>query len=304
MLQRVAVVAAGQPAGHRDRGGAGSQRRCAAATDAEQGHCAARRAGRSWKRCWRTAATSAANAAACAAAKIEPSSRPVANRIIRLAERWRPAPTAPENPTPVEAMTHRLAPFTARRRRAAQQYLNRCSASSSRVLGSRQFLLRGLDCVCAASGACHHGLEHQAAVRPLPRPMRRQRTLRRKTDRPDDQAYAPSATRGESSTHPSLHVVVSRQIIQPTNSVRQAARYGERRQDHDLGHRHAGGSHQRGRGCVRVRNWRRPYGEDCFGAAFSLFCSSACAAGFAWGLRLAASSPTVARTAAVLASYA
>ena len=43
------------------------------------------------------------------------------------------------------------------------------------VLGFRQFLLRGLDCVRGEWSSCDHGLEHEADVRPLPRHLRWQR---------------------------------------------------------------------------------------------------------------------------------
>jgi transposase len=86
---------------------------------------------------------SAANVAACAAAEIEPliamGRQP---HYAPLAERFAPAPTAPENPTPVEAMAHRLRTLDGKKLYALRKQvpprvkpkgrLSRCSASSSR----------------------------------------------------------------------------------------------------------------------------------------------------------------------------
>ena len=90
---------------------------------------------------------SAANVAACAAAGIAP--------LIAMgrqphhppsAERFEKAPSAPDDPTPVEAMAHRL-----RRRKAgrstpsANTLRNRCSASSNRRSDSVSFRCAGCD---------------------------------------------------------------------------------------------------------------------------------------------------------------
>ena len=92
---------------------------------------------------------SAANVAACAAAKIEPliatGRQP---HYPRLAERFAPAPTAPENPTPVEAMTHRLGTPDGKTLYALRKQIPEpVFGIIKSVLGFRQFLLRGLDCV-------------------------------------------------------------------------------------------------------------------------------------------------------------
>ncbi len=92
---------------------------------------------------------SAANVAACAAAKIEPliatGRQP---HYPPLAERFAPAPTAPENPTPVEAMTHRLGTTYGKTLYALRKQIPEpVFGIIKSVLGSRQFLLRGLDCV-------------------------------------------------------------------------------------------------------------------------------------------------------------
>jgi transposase len=90
---------------------------------------------------------SEANVKACEAAKIEPllamgrdSHHP------SLSERFAEAPPAPENPTPVEAMAHRLQTPGGKKLYA----LRKCIPEPvfgivKSVLGFRQFLLRGLD---------------------------------------------------------------------------------------------------------------------------------------------------------------
>jgi transposase len=90
---------------------------------------------------------SAVNVAACAAAQIEPliaiGRQP---HYPPLAERLAPAPTAPENPTPVEAMAHRLRTPDGKRLYALRkQTPEPVFGIIKSVLGFRQFLLRGLD---------------------------------------------------------------------------------------------------------------------------------------------------------------
>ena len=90
---------------------------------------------------------SAANVAVCAAARIEPliamGRQP---HYPPLAERFAPAPTAPENPTPVEAMAHRLnTPDGKRLYALRKQTPEPVFGIIKSVLGFRQFLLRGLD---------------------------------------------------------------------------------------------------------------------------------------------------------------
>ncbi len=90
---------------------------------------------------------SAANVAACTAAGIEPlialgrqSHHP------SLSERFAAAPPAPENPTPVEAMAHRLATPEGKRLYALRkQTPEPVFGIIKSVLGFRQFVLRGLD---------------------------------------------------------------------------------------------------------------------------------------------------------------
>ena len=90
---------------------------------------------------------SEANVKACAAAGIEPllamgrdSHHP------SLSQRFAEAPPAPENPTPVQAMAHRLQTPEGKKLYA----LRKCMPEPvfgivKSVLGFRQFLLRGLD---------------------------------------------------------------------------------------------------------------------------------------------------------------
>ncbi len=90
---------------------------------------------------------SAANVAACAAAGIEPLlALGRTPHHPSLDERFAAAPPAPENPTPLEAMAHRLATpegkkLYARRKHTPEPVFGIIKS----VLGFRQFLLRGLD---------------------------------------------------------------------------------------------------------------------------------------------------------------
>jgi hypothetical protein len=90
---------------------------------------------------------SEANVKACAAAGIEPliamkrDSHPPS-----LSERFAEAPPAPENPTPVEAMAHRLKTPEGKKLYALRKCMpGPVSGIIKSVLGSRQFLLRGLE---------------------------------------------------------------------------------------------------------------------------------------------------------------
>jgi transposase len=90
---------------------------------------------------------SAANVAACAAAGIEPliamGRQP---HHPPLAERFGKVPSAPENPTPVEAMAHRLQTPEGRKLYALRkQTPEPVFGVIKSTLGFRQFSLRGLD---------------------------------------------------------------------------------------------------------------------------------------------------------------
>jgi len=90
---------------------------------------------------------STANVTACAAAGVEPliamGRQP---HYPPLAERFAAAPTAPENPTPVEAMAHRLRTLDGKKLYALRKQVPEpVFGIIKSVLGFRQFLLRGLD---------------------------------------------------------------------------------------------------------------------------------------------------------------
>src|ERR1019366_7084101 len=97
---------------------------------------------------------SAANVAACATAGIEPliaMGRQAHHPPLQ--ERFAVAPPAPENPTPVEAMAHRLKTPEGRTLYALRkQTRNRCSASSKRHSDSVNFHCAG-STKCVANGA-------------------------------------------------------------------------------------------------------------------------------------------------------
>ena len=90
---------------------------------------------------------SAANVAACAAAGVEPLiAVGRASHHPSLDERFAPAPPAPKNPTPLEAMAHRLATPEGKRLYARRKHTPEpVFGIIKSVLGFRQFLLRGLD---------------------------------------------------------------------------------------------------------------------------------------------------------------
>ena len=90
---------------------------------------------------------SEANVNACAAARIEPviaMGRDV--HYPSLGERFAEDPPAPQNPTPVEAMRHRLQTKEGKKRYALRkQTPEPVFGIIKSVIGFRQFLLRGLD---------------------------------------------------------------------------------------------------------------------------------------------------------------
>jgi hypothetical protein len=92
---------------------------------------------------------SAANVSACAATEIEPliamGRQP---HYPPLDKRFADAPEAPENPTPVEAMAHRLQTLAGRKLYALRkQTPEPVFGIIKSVMGFRQFLLRGHDAV-------------------------------------------------------------------------------------------------------------------------------------------------------------
>jgi hypothetical protein len=113
---------------------------------------------------------------ACAATGIEPViAMGREAHHLSLAERFAEDPPAPENPTPVEAMRHRLQTKEGKKRYALRkQTPEPVFGIIKSVLGFRQFLLRGLDPRVKPVGVqgarrmepCDHCLEHEADVRP------------------------------------------------------------------------------------------------------------------------------------------
>jgi len=92
---------------------------------------------------------SAANVMACEAANIVPliaTGREVHHPS--LAERFAAVPTAPQDPTPVQSMAHRLKTAEGKKLYALRKQVPEpVFGIIKSVLGFRQFLLRGLDCV-------------------------------------------------------------------------------------------------------------------------------------------------------------
>ena len=90
---------------------------------------------------------SAANVTACAAAGIAPLIAPGRqSHHPSLSERFAEAPPAPDNPTPVEAMVHRLKTPEGRKLYAQRKHTPEpVFGIIKSVLGFRQFLLRGLE---------------------------------------------------------------------------------------------------------------------------------------------------------------
>ena len=90
---------------------------------------------------------SEANVKACEAAKIEPLLAMGRDpHHPSLSERFAGAPAAPENPTPVEAMAHRLQTPEGKKLYALRKHTPEpVFGIVKSVLGFRQFLLRGLD---------------------------------------------------------------------------------------------------------------------------------------------------------------
>src|SRR5882757_832365 len=87
------------------------------------------------------------NVALCAAAQIEPMiAQGRQSHYPPLSERFAKAPPAPENPTPLEAMSHRLqTPAGKKLYSLRKQTPEPVFGIIKSVMGFRQFLLRGLD---------------------------------------------------------------------------------------------------------------------------------------------------------------
>ena len=87
------------------------------------------------------------NVNACAAAGINPViAMGREAHHVSLDERFAPAPPPPENPTPLEAMSHRLKTPEGKKRYALRKQIPEpVFGIIKSALGFRQFLLRGLD---------------------------------------------------------------------------------------------------------------------------------------------------------------
>jgi transposase len=110
---------------------------------------------------------SGANVEACEKAGVEPviamGRQP---HHPPLAERFETPPEAPENPTPVEAMAHRLKTPEGRKLYALRkQTPEPVFGIIKAVLGFRQFSMRGLE-KARGEWSRDHGLEHEALIRP------------------------------------------------------------------------------------------------------------------------------------------
>ena len=90
---------------------------------------------------------SEANVALCAAAQIDPMiAQGRQSHYPPLSERFAKVPSASENPTPLEAMVHRLATPEGKKLYARRKHIPEpVFGIIKSVLGFRQFLLRGLD---------------------------------------------------------------------------------------------------------------------------------------------------------------
>ena len=90
---------------------------------------------------------SEANVALCAAAQIEPMiAMGRQSHYPPLSGRFAKAPVAPENPTPLEAMSHRLQTPEGKKLYALRKQIPEpVFGIIKSVMGFRQFLLRGLD---------------------------------------------------------------------------------------------------------------------------------------------------------------
>ena len=93
---------------------------------------------------------SAANVMACLASGLEPLLALARGQHHQsLSERFADTPPVPENPTPVEAMAHRLRTPKGKKLYALRKHTPEpVFGIIKSVLGFRQFLLRGLDKVC------------------------------------------------------------------------------------------------------------------------------------------------------------
>ena len=89
---------------------------------------------------------SEANVALCAAAQIDPMiAQGRQSHYPPLSERFAKVPWAPENPTPLEATSHRLQTPEGKNHALRKQIPEPVFGIIKSVMGFRQFLLRGLE---------------------------------------------------------------------------------------------------------------------------------------------------------------
>src|SRR5471032_211946 len=128
---------------------------------------------------------SEANVDACVAAGIDPLiAQGRQSHYPPLAERTAADPPAPEDPTPVEAMAHRLQTKAGNALYALRKQIPLRSSPRAGSTGVRDHQIGdGLPAIFAAwvgesSGrmeTCHHGLEHKETIRPRRRGLRKNR---------------------------------------------------------------------------------------------------------------------------------
>jgi transposase len=128
---------------------------------------------------------SEANVDACVAAGIDPLiAQGRQSHYPPLAERTAADPPAPEDPTPVEAMAHRLQTKAGKALYALRKQIPLGSSPRAGSTGVRDHQIGdGLPAIFAAwvgesSGrmeTCHHGLEHKETIRPRRRGLRKNR---------------------------------------------------------------------------------------------------------------------------------
>src|ERR1019366_7030848 len=147
MLQRASCSGGGQPSGGCHRCCSGHERQAAARTDARQDRRLAERTGRGRNAAGRYRLFQRGECGGLRGGRDRAADRhgPTA-ASSPLAERFADTPPAPENPTPVEAMAHRLKTPEGRKLYALRkQTPEPVFGIIKSVLGFRQFLLRGLD---------------------------------------------------------------------------------------------------------------------------------------------------------------
>ena len=139
-----------------------------------------------------------------------------------LAERFEKTPEAPENPTPVEAMTHRLKTPEGRNLYALRkQTPEPVFGIIKSVLGFREFSMRGLERARGERSLRDHRLEHQANGSPQPRVRRAEMRLKAFARAPPGDFTATAEV--DNTANRTEKVKIS-PTAKAQTSVRQAAR--------------------------------------------------------------------------------